>query len=293
MRTRIAAFTAAVTTAVVLTGSATALAQDEECPPGSWFCEDVEPAVDLDEDVEDEVEQPAPPEEVEVPKQSQDDPPPIVVYKPEKEGDPAVVVVDRRRKRNRLPPPKKRREKSLWGLNLHLQGAMMGSDDEADKSKDSGMGGFGFGLRYRPRPHFAFELGLDFLGGRDYQGDKRAESALLFNGIVFFNPKDKVQVYGLGGFGFSGARVLKETQFDNGAYGEEEIHYSYFGLQMGLGLEFRIGKRTALNLDVLGFIRGRTDDLADEEYEFVDEETGQGTNTSGGGLFRGGITFYW
>jgi hypothetical protein len=64
-------------------------------------------------------------------------------------------------------------------------------------------------------------------------------------------------------------------------------------MHLGLGLEFRIGRKTALNFDVLGFIRGRTDSRAEYEYEFVDPETGRGTNTSGGGLFRGGITFYW
>jgi len=44
---------------------------------------------------------------------------------------------------------------------------------------------------------------------------------------------------------------------------------------------------------VVGFIRGRTDDAARYDPEFVDPDTGRTTNTSGGGLFRGGITFYW
>ena len=67
--------------------------------------------------------------------------------------------------------------------------------------------------------------------------------------------------------------------------------YDYFGGHGGIGLEFRLSRRVALNIDALGFIRNRTDD--DPRPEFVDPETGRTTNTSGGGMFRGGISFYW
>jgi hypothetical protein len=41
-----------------------------------------------------------------------------------------------------------------------------------------------------------------------------------------------------------------------------------------------------------GFIRGRIDDNKREYPEFVSND-GKTTNTSGGGLFQGGLTFYW
>ena len=69
--------------------------------------------------------------------------------------------------------------------------------------------------------------------------------------------------------------------------------YSYFGGQIGVGLEFRVLDTVSLDLDVVGFIRGRTDNAAQLHPEFTDPDTGRTTNTSGGGLFRGGITFYW
>ena len=48
----------------------------------------------------------------------------------------------------------------------------------------------------------------------------------------------------------------------------------------------------ALNFDMRGFIRGRIDDNKREYPEFVSND-GKTTNTSGGGLFQGGLTFYW
>ena len=50
--------------------------------------------------------------------------------------------------------------------------------------------------------------------------------------------------------------------------------------------------KVALDFDVIGFIRGRTDDLARVEPEFVEEGTGRTTNTSGGGL-GGWWTWRW
>src|SRR5262245_18296420 len=115
--------------------------------------------------------------------------------------------------------------------------------------------------------------------------------------MVFFNPRSKLQVYTLGGIGFSGARVERPTTVtaSDGTQLQRTTteNWSYFGGQLGIGLEWRVSRKVALDLDVLGFIRGRTDDQARIEPEFIDPETHQATNTSGGGLGRLGITFYW
>ena len=216
----------------------------------------------------------------------------VVVVTHKDDDDTKVVVIGE--DTEALPPAEPvHRPYQEWGFNLRLEAALMGED----AAGDAGMGGLGFSFRYRPVPNFAFDVGLDFLGGRDWHGYRRQEHALLFSGIIFFNPYDPVQAYALGGFGFSGANVdvdrsdtIGGSTFDS----TEPRDYSYFGGHLGGGVEFRVGKRSALNVDLVGFIRGRTDDAAEAEPEFVDPDNpNRTTNTSGGGLLRGGVTFYW
>ena len=95
-----------------------------------------------------------------------------------------------------------------------------------------------------------------------------------------------MQLYFLAGFGWSGATVTDNATGD-------QANYSYFGGQAGGGLEFRLGRHFALNADVRGFIRGRTDAGAQMAPEYVDPQTGRTTNTSGGGIITGGMTFYF
>lgn len=164
----------------------------------------------------------------------------------------------------------------------------------------SGMGGGGISFRARPVPHFALDLGLDALGGRDYQGNRRSEVPFSISALVYANPRNPVQFYMLGGIGWSSARVECDTTVCDGTSrpqtqpsGSYPVNqYGYFGGQLGMGLEFRLSPPVALNVDLVGFIRGRTDSSARSNPEFVDDY-GRTTNTSGGGLFRAGITFYW
>jgi len=171
----------------------------------------------------------------------------------------------------------------MWGFNLRLLGIMM--DDMADK--DAGMGGLGFSFRVRPERHFALDFGLDIVGGRDYKGNRRSEVPFTVSAMVYANPRNVVQFYMLGGLGWSSASVDVNNDQSN------VENYSYFGGQLGAGLEIRLTPPISLNFDLVGFIRGRTDSAARDQPEFTDAETGQTTNTSGGGMARGGITFYW
>src|SRR5689334_11470218 len=60
---------------------------------------------------------------------------------------------------------------SRLGLDLRADGA---AGFGGNKSHNTyGMGGAGLGLRYRATPHFGVELGVDVLGGRDYNDNKR------------------------------------------------------------------------------------------------------------------------
>ncbi len=273
---------------LALAFSATASAQGTPppgaaCPPGSWFCADtntpsaapagqpVQPLQQLPPTVQ---YQPAPA------------PPPVVVYQP----PPPVVIVNAPRPDTppvyyyapRVAYPRK----NEWGANLHLQGALLGGG----RNHDSGMGGGGLGLRYKPIPHIGVEADLDFAGGHDYNGLRRTETAFTLNGLVFLNPKSHLQVYLLAGFGWSGAHVVDDSaQYVNSS----TQNYGYFGGQAGAGLEWRISRHFALNADLRGFIRGRIDDDTHAHPEFYDPGTGRTTNTSGGGLVTGGMTFYF
>jgi hypothetical protein len=164
---------------------------------------------------------------------------------------------------------------------------------------NAGLGGAGAGLRFKPVRSFGIEADLDFAGGdHDFQGNKRSEAAFTLSGLLFLNPRSHAQFYLVAGFGWSGAHVTCDTcatPVDN--------HYGYFGGQLGAGLELRLTRVLAFNLDVRGFVRGRTDQLALSQPEFEDPagcSSNPGahpicrtTNTSGGGLFTGGMTLYF
>ena len=312
----------------VVTVSGLALAEGK-CPPGAWFCADVSvgpPAGEKREEIHKVDESPAPETKkraagepdvvkkvdgtksgaVEVPPSSGNTtiiintaPPPAPPPAPPARRLPPPEPPPARTPPRRIvppPPPPRPVHRSGWGFNLRLEGAMMGnkrssmaSDARSDgrgAHPDASMGGLGFGLRARPVRHFAFELDLDFIGGRDYNGFRRQEVPFSMNALIFVNPRSKVQFYFLGGLGWSTAEV--ETQ--PGGAAEK---WTYFGLQGGMGLEWRVSRAVGLDVDVIGFIRGRTDDAARARPEFIDPATGRATNTSGGGLLRFGATFYW
>jgi len=191
------------------------------------------------------------------------------------------------------PPPKRRRRRGFreWGFNLHLAGALL--DNHREHVKNTGLGGLGFAFRYRPLPALALEAGVDVLKGSDHQGYVRTEAALLLNTLVFFNPRDVVQVYALGGLGFSGANVSIEPPRGEANLERYEEHYSYFGGQLGLGLEVRVSQRVALGGDVLAFVRGRSDEQWRDIPEYIDRDSPRTMNPAGGGALRAGITFYW
>jgi hypothetical protein len=270
-----------------LSVSTAALAQDENpnCPPGSWFCEDTQPkGAETPPELPPSSETPKAPEgstTVVVPGAQAT--PPVIIYQQAPPPPPVVVVRRQARYVVAAPPPpapaKKIRHR-MWGFNLRLEGVAM--DDRANET--AGMGGIGFSLRLRPVRHFALDFGLDFVGGTDYQGFERTETPFTISAMVYANPRSKVQFYMLGGLGWSHARVGGD---------QDTADYDYFGGQLGPGLEIRLSPSVALNFDMLGFIRGRTDSASDSEPEFTDADTGRTTNTSGGGLFRGGVTFYW
>lgn len=245
----------------------------KDCPPGSWFCGETQPAPAESSDLQQLPDGEKKPAEARTP-------PPVVVYQP----PPTVVVQPREAPPAYYYVPRVAPKKREWGVNLHVGGAMLGSRQH----RDAGMILAGVGIRYRPVPVFALQVDFDFAHGRDYNAHLRNERALTVNGLFFLNPQHKTQVYLLAGFGWAGASATNDRTGGR----DVEYEYGYFGGQAGAGLEFRLSKHVALNFDVIGFVRGRVDDNRRAYPEFTDEN-GNTTNASGGGLFRGGLTFYW
>jgi hypothetical protein len=170
---------------------------------------------------------------------------------------------------------------SEWGLNVHLEGATIGRGSAGDAA----MGGAGAGLRFKPTRTFGLEADFDLVGGLDYQGNRRSETAFTLNGLFFLNPRSRAQFYLLAGFGWSAAHVVNDAQ-------PFEASYGYFGGQAGGGLEIRLSRGLALNVDLRGFVRSRTDSGAQAQPEFTDS-SGRSTNTSAGALLTGGMTLYF
>jgi opacity protein-like surface antigen len=291
------------------------------CPPGSWFCAQppqeeaapagqpvqtlkplpdpsgAAPAADTDAaDADEPPPPPAPPahkKPLPPPPPVYRRPPPYVVYGPPHpyagEGPDAPPPYLYSRPQRTLVPPHE------WGLNVHAEGAMIGGGSTGD----AGLAGGGAGLRFKPVRSFGIEADFDFLGGdHDYQGDKRNETAFSVNGLLFLNPRSRAQIYLLAGFGWSEANVTCDS-----CSTPSDAHYDYFGGQAGAGLELRLTRVLALNVDIRGFVRSRTDQLAQSQPEFQDPAncstsgsttgTCRTTNTSGGGLLTGGMTLYF
>jgi hypothetical protein len=186
--------------------------------------------------------------------------------------------------------PRHRRGFREWGVNLHANIGLMGND--ANMSPDADMNGFGGALRFRPIPYIAIEGSLELMWGTDYNGFQRFEQALMANGLFFANPRSAVQLYGLMGFGLGSAFLDSGTTADGQPVLRDET-YSYAGGQVGIGVEGRVTRHFALGADLIGFLRWRNDRHASDNPEFVDPVTHRSTNTSGGGLLRLGMTFYW
>jgi len=309
--------------AAAMSSSLPAFAQSQpgnaKCPPGAWFCTEADVSVTPPVQVQPQqaptviVEEPAAPapaappvRRVRIPPPP-GAPPPVVVYQQVPAPPPQVIIVTPgygphygygygRPVRPVPPPPAAPRPRwhSEIGLNLRVEGMAFGKS--AGTAATAGMGGVGLSLRYRPVPHFAFDLGVDVLAGNDYNGFERVEVPISLNGLLYLNPRSRVQFYLLGGAHVSRAQVKSEfpaPQLSVNRDGEWSASYTYFGGQGGAGLEFRLSKRIALNLDGIGFVRKRIDEHAERMPEFIDPQSGRTTNTSGGALIRGGLTFWW
>jgi hypothetical protein len=271
------AVTAVAASVLALAGPAWAAG---DCPEGDWFCEPVPPTADPPPR-----DAGPPPETGAGPRRRLPPAPPPPPQYPPDDGEIRIDVPE-------MPPPRPRHRRGFreWGFNLHAVIGLMGSD--RNMSPDADMNGLGLALRFRPIPHIAIEGSLEAVWGTDYNGFDRFENALLLNALFFANPRSAVQVYGLAGFGGAAAFIDSGVRPDGQPVLRDET-YTYGAVQAGAGLEARITRHFAIGGDLIGFLRWRRDRHADRNPEFIDPSTGRTTNTSGGGLLRLGMTFYW
>jgi hypothetical protein len=168
-----------------------------------------------------------------------------------------------------------------WGAEFRVEGAPMGSD----AASNAGMLGFGLSLRPRWSPSFAVDFGVDFFGGRDFNGERRGEQSITVDPMIFVNGRGRVSLYFFGGLGLASARV----EHADGSLSR----YSYVGVNGGVGLEFRFWQRIAVDTDVMFFVRDHTDDEVARAPEFYDPATRRYTNASKGAVLRAGLAYYW
>jgi hypothetical protein len=252
---------------LLLPFASTANAQEDAvpgCPPGEWFCDDTppEPAPQSPRGDDTYPEGSALPEPEQIPGDAAPDDGDIEVFGPApvdstwSQGSGGKAV-------------------SPWGLALRAQGVIL----EGKRGSDASLGGIGISGRYTLTPVVTFDLGLDSILGTDYSGYDRSELMLSFSSLFYLNSHPVVRTYVL--VGLNASRAYLDFPGDEQTWG-------YFGGQAGLGLEFSLDRLIALNVDFVGFIRGRTDERAAREPEFTDAQ-GRVTNTSGGGLLRAGM----
>lgn len=228
------------------------------------------------------VETPPPPPVVVVPPPVQ---PPVVVVQAPPPPPQQVVVVS-------APPPREppvvqvqtvRQRRVVYDLvptfdmGLHLDGGVMFSDR-------IGMGGLNAALRIRPESHVAIDVGTGVWYGSDYNGLDHWEMPLQVDLLVYFNPENMFQVYGVIGGGMS---------FGNASGRGTSRDLMYAGGEAGLGAELRLSRFFALNLDVRGFLRQRVGDGPPEFSQISSAGLLQTTDTSGGFYGTLGMTFYF
>lgn len=280
--------------ALALSIAAPAAAQQTECQPDDLFCAElrigpgragVRIGGSTQEVPPPPPPQPQPPTVIVQPEYYQPPPPPppqppTVVVQPAPQQQyyvqqqPQQVYIQQQQVQ---PPPRDRFPYSQTGLHLHVDGLF---------GEDLGMGGAGADFRIRANPYFALDIGAGVYGGTDYNGLDRVEVPITADALFFFNPQHRFQFYALVGVGGSWSYAEGQNRFSGDFVSR---NYAHLGAEGGIGLEWRMGRFFAINLDVRGFIRQRVDENAEPEFR----EGSQSTDTSGG--FRGqlGMTFYF
>ena len=206
---------------------------------------------------------------------------------------PPVVVYQQAPRPTYMYAPQPTWGASRLGIDLRVDGAAGFGPNRFQNAY--GMGGAGLGLRYRATPHFGVELGVDVLGGRDYNDNKRLEVAGSLGGLLFVNPRSRVQLYFSAGVLADHAKATVDTNPVGASSAAQitqstDLTYNHVGGYAGLGLEMFATRHLSFHLDARGVVR---QNVSNGAPEFTDPGTGSTTNTSGGLVGSGGMVFYF
>ncbi len=155
------------------------------------------------------------------------------------------------------------------------------------------LGGGALAFRLRPVPWLGVDLGVGGYHGVNYDKGERTEVDFTASFFYFVNPRDTLQLYFVAAADFAIAEVDTSVRFPPGVvfidYTTERS--AYVGGQLGLGVEWRLGRHFALNTDLRSFLRRRTADAATPD--FVNAESGATANFSAALHLAIGTTIYW
>lgn len=301
----------ALATLVLGLSVAAPAAYAQSCPPGSWLCAEVTigggvavqpivravppppvvmqappPVVVVQPPQPRVIYMPPPPPRVYVTA-----PPPVIVYQP---AMPQQVYVQQYQQQQYMIRPAQ--PAGYFGIQASVLGSFLGTSPTAPTPGTGFIGGAQAGFRFRSRGVLGGELTVGYVGGRDYNGDTRAEIPITVGALVYFNPQNRFQVYGTAGMGVSFADVRYNGGNTAAHGGLGGANYAYLGGYAGIGAEFQLSQRFSLFADVRGFLRGRIDDSADANPEFAritSSGSTQTTNLSGGILTQLGAVVYF
>ena len=241
-----------------------------ECPEG-WFCE---PPPEGAASGPPEALPPRPPEAL--PPSSVREPEPLPAARPPPLASHELMLDDA----DYEPEPAALDRE--FGVQGRLGVALI---DDGDSPAHPFMAGAGLGFVFLPLDFLGVELSVDSAFGRDALDAKRQEVAVSAALLTFLNTREPVQVFLTTGLFHSWAHVEPP-----GTYARD---YRYVGAILGLGAQFAIQPLFAATAQIDGFIRGRVDEGAAAEPEFVNEVTGETSNTSTGMLLRLGAIRYF
>ncbi len=263
------------------------------CPPGSLFCAGGSLNVGIQFGTQPPPPPPPPPPQGQVIIVEQQPPPPpvYIVQRP----PPRIIV-----QQQPVYYTTTTTTVSYLGLNgrgrgFGVGGFVTGLGFGSRGAGTAGMGGAGGTMRFRTHPMFAGELSVAGLVGSDYNGDTRTEVPVTLSGIVYFNPQNRFQLYGVAGIGASWAGV---------AYNDANLRdrptttatYTYFGGLAGLGAEWQLSPHFSIFGDARAFLRTRVDRQANDNPEFTRVNADgrrESTNVSAGVVGQLGGIFYF
>lgn len=170
----------------------------------------------------------------------------------------------------------------VFGVQLRLNVPLI---DDGDSPAHPFMAGPGLGFAFLPLQHIGLELAVDSAFGRDALDAERRELAVSGALLALFDTHELVQISLSTGLFHSWAHVRPPASYDR--------DYRYFGAFLGLGAELNFHPLMSAFLRLDAFMRGRVDEGASQDPEFIHRSSGETSNSSAGALLRVGVARYF